>query len=301
MKEELLNKAKQSIAFNVKTVEDMNKIFSKIDPKLFAFAYYEPVPLPQTNAQACFYIAILNIYSLIWDCGPMVNSLFYDLQRYTSSISQNLKSTLQPLKNLSHFQKLVIHIRSDICHNNSTQYFFNIDAHDGHNNFLKTHCRVPSSTLTYDKEWENISDHFLDLCQDFYVKFISIVTDIIDKPTLKKEFSSLWLKYIESWYIRNSDISVNILAQLYPLSYDQVGKTPTKVTRQTIYKWVNRLLNQGSSTSKDKCSRLLSDVLENELNTYIHSSDCATPALPIPVLMNFFKQKFKTSLKITCG
>lgn len=299
MKEGLLfNRAKASIAFDAKAVNDINNWFSEIDERLFAFAYYSPLPLHETDARSCFYLAILNMYSLIWDCGPMLNSLLFDLRYRQKNISQEIISAVQSLKDLSYIVNIVQCVRSDVCHNNYPEYHFCKITHLKHIDFIEKHS-VNHPLETFDKNgWEKLFTVFLDLCQEFYDKFRSAADSIKGMASHDRaKFISLWLEYIAGWYGRNLDISFNVLARLYPLSLAQTGKTPTKVKKEDIYTWIAQLSEEEGESPKDVCNKYLSDLLKKGLIQYIQSSKCAAPALPIPVLETFFSNEFRNSLK----
>lgn len=294
MTDDLFTKAKNSIAFNKTNAVDINNKFAEINKKLFGFAYYEPVPIHNTNAHACFYISILNMYSLIWDCGPMLNSLLWDLPNLQSSMSPDLRQALQSWKNLENLNKIVSSVRSDICHNNSTEYYFNKKAHEQHESFLKP-ISQDNTISSYSKiDWECTCNTFLILCNNFYTDFINSINIIKNSSeSIRSEFITLWLKYIESWYKRNTDISINILANLYPISYNQKGKIQKNITKTTLYKWIAcSSQNIQNKSCKDICLNEIKNILNDKLSRYIQSEECPSPALPIPVLTNIFKQKF---------
>lgn len=292
MKKDLFTKAKKSIAFATGAVDDINHKFAEIDKRLFGFAYYAPIPLYDTNAHACFYLAVLNMYGLIWDCGPMLNTLLWNMKNPQGGISSNLQLALQSWEKLASLKTVVEHVRSDICHNNSIQYIFNKKNHDGHEIFLKTHSKNSNLSIFSDSDWEAICDTFLDLCKKFYDDFINSITEIKNLPEiLRNEFIMLWLSYIESWYKRNLDISINVLGELYHLSLGQKWKTPRGISRSDIYRWIaSNASDTRNISNKDKCLNKIKSILDTQLGVYIRSSECPVPALPKVVLFNIFRQ-----------
>lgn len=288
MKEELISKAINSIAFNTVAVKKINDEFAEIDERLFAFAYYTPVPHSK-NAHACFYLAVLNMYKLIWDCGPMVNNLLWDIRKKQSPIPSNILQELRFWQKLGNLIKLVQHIRSDICHNNFADYYFYKVSHDAHEKFLKQYSGSSASEISSEADWELICDIFLDLCQSFYDNLREAIAEIKKiSEEQRKIFVNLWLQYIEKWYKRNLEISLNVLADLYPLSLGQKGVLLKKVSRSDIYKWIS---GESGAQGKESCLRTISSILEENLGSHMQSPDCPTPAFPKPVLFNIFKSE----------
>lgn len=296
MKEELIDKARNSIAFNSAAVKKINDEFAEIDGRLFAFTYYAPVPHSK-NAHACFYLAVLNMYKLVWDCGPMVNSLLWDIRNEQSPIPSNILQELRFWQKLEKLIKLVQHIRSDICHNNSVDYYFYKFSHDVHENFLKKHSDSSANEISSEAGWELICDAFLDLCQSFYDSFREAIAEIKKiSEEQRKIFVNLWLVYIEKWYERNLDISLNVLADLYHISLCQKGVSPRKVSKSNIYRWIS---GKPGVQGRDICLQTISSILKENLGSHMQSPGCPTPAFPKPVLFNIFKSAKILALPLT--
>lgn len=238
----LFEKAQASIAFNPTAVNNINTSIALIDPRLFSFAYYSPVPLQKDiSAHACFYLATINMYSLIWDCGPMLNNLFGDVK---NNKARNLPTSLNMI--LSNWQlrsskhlDTIAGIRSDVCHNNSDKYYFCKISREAHHDLLLTASNKNFTTSTYtEDDWKLICDHCLNLYEDFFAAYNDTLMDIQACSRQEREkFASLWLDYTTRWYERNEDITLSILAEIYPISQSMKGKIPQSVSKNTLRSW----------------------------------------------------------------
>lgn len=291
----LFKKAQASIAFDFGVADDINKIIATIDARLYSFAYYSPVVLQNTSAHACFYLAVINMYSLLWDCGPMLNSILYDLNCRYRKIPPNLRSELATWKPLDIMRRTIANIRSDVCHNNSAEYYFNKSSHHEHYSFLSTnvgkHFTVKSQFA--EKDWEIVCEKFLAMCNDFSNTYRSVLLNLKKVPPKEiADFTTLWLGYIGEWYKRNKDISFSVLGDLYPLSISNKGKVPSGYDLGTLYRWISRNWTPpsgGLASPKEICHAYIKATLDNSLDTHLCSPHCPEPALPKHVLYDLFK------------
>ena len=117
----LFETARKSIAFNPSIAEDLNRKASSFDPRLYCFAYYEPTILPEgADLYTVFHLAVLNMYGLLWDCGPKIQEKIINKELYSL-----LRMDTCKMNKCRAFVFLVRAIRTNICHNNSCKLYFN--------------------------------------------------------------------------------------------------------------------------------------------------------------------------------
>ena len=291
----LFNKAQNSIAFNPAAADEINSEICKIDQRLYSFAYYSPVSLQNTSAHACFYLAVINMYSLIWDCGPMLNSLIYKTHHYNHCLPTCVVRDIQEWKILESVVKTISYIRSDTCHNNSKDYYFNKASQEAHHLYIASNLgrKITGTSQLSENQWETICENFLNACDSFSNTYRNILIRI-ESSSLKdrNDFTGVWLGYIEEWYKRNKDISINVLAELYPLAHSNKGKTPISADVRDIYCWIAKHQSQSFGnrvSNKDACHAYIKTILDNNIKTCLSSPDCPQPAWPKLVLQHLFK------------
>lgn len=239
------------------------------------------------------------MYSLIWDCGPMLNTLFYNLGRQQmKTLPVNVCKILSTWHNAAAKHKdWIAGIRSDVCHNNSEEYYFCRNSRQAHHNFLLNSSGKDFKLVTYtEADWAAVCRQWLYLCENFLTEYKHALAklDMLPGPD-KVAFAEIWLSYIAQWYERSADICSSVLADIYPVSLTNRGKSSRDIRKFELYRWVANGWRAISHTGDNNTDSYNAYIKFVDIGTYLKSPACPTPALPKDALSALFKktaQKF---------
>lgn len=287
MSKSLLQRAEQSVAFDIDAVVRLNKKAAQIDPRLYLFAYYQPKPLPEyLDARMCFCTAVLNMYGLLWDCGKMVQHQLFGLSGPTA-IQTLVKSDLN---NCNEFFSIISNVRTCICHNNSNHLFYNRDKSSGCQGYLEKAAGVSTPINTYaDAQWVRVCQDFIDRCEWFVNVLDYFLDQILKESDLKKAYIiQYWIWSISRWYQTDIELITHALADRYKLKILTSSMKNTVVTKYRVAQWVGiawRKKNPPLVLTKTKDYYLnYIAACQAKISNIMNAHDCPKPALPLEVL-----------------
>ena len=267
----LVEAAHSSIAFNTSIAEKLNAQASTFDPRLFCFAYYEPTALPDnTDPFMIFHLAVLNMYGLLWDCGPMIKEMIFKKKTYAA-----LCRDINKMHECQNFLHTVYAIRTDICHNNSSKLYFNAVLKDESRNYMEKHCCTVNQNIDLNK----LCSFFFKECEFFINELSNVITQSISKGD--GEIKRAWLDAICNWYQKDEHFFMHVLADKYKMKALSLHGQRREITKRSVQDWVNNVQNsvgQSYESYWQKCKRRIADLLIGR--------DCPKPALPL----EFFHQ-----------
>lgn len=255
----MLTSLKSSILFNSAIAEDLNTLAAKVDKRLYCFAYYSPNPYPQnSDPQLLFYLSVLNLHGLLWDCGPHI--IYNIIQK------NNKTSSYQKILNDSKIFCRQLHaLRIDLAHNNSEKFYLNaleketIQFFFNSNKKQKKEIDWKKSCLFFSQKTECI----IELIKEFII-------DASKNPQLKDS----WLHAIQCYYENAEYIILNVLSDRYRLKYPQNNKK-SRITKKVIISWVNN-----ANTEKNYYEQYMKECSDRVKNLLL-SSSCPSPAWPL--------------------
>lgn len=217
-----------SICFSCVPANALNEKAHEIDPRLYLFAYYEPKPLEKNdNARIQFFTAIINLYGLLWDCGPFVHkSLMRSLK--DNPLANILPDVEWQKKKLIVFRcqdlaDIVSAFRSISCHNSSGELLLNREHFKSANDWIHYHCHIYHSydELTQD-DWNKMISQLV-VEANCFVEDIENCLDILsncrDTPRFEIARES-WLKAIARNYLTNPELLLSAMAEFYQMYLD---------------------------------------------------------------------------------
>ena len=233
------------------------------------FAYYEPYPIPKkADGRTVFFIAVLNMYGLLWDCGPMVRNLVSCKLR-NSRRFPSLDSGLKDLVNI------VYNIRTDLCHNNSRNFFFNLKIKSAAFSHIKKMLSVTAPNSSEDR-WERLLINFLDRCDKFVSEIKNLVTIVksskADQVALFKED---WLNEIINWYSHDENLIMHVLADRYFLKHYQTASRRS-VTKAEVISWV-----KNAQVGNIDYYKTYIEKCQSRVDSLVKSRNCPKPAFPL--------------------
>lgn len=197
-----MEKYLKSLIFNEEFVEDLNeKIASKVDPRLYLAAYYNPKRISSdTSSEHAFWTAVTNIYALFKDCAGYFKDNFLDLLCRNMVLDESEKIKIEK------FITLTEHTRHLFCHNMSSDSSETQKQLKNFNKFLKEQLQreirvvsIPYKLELSPKDWYKLIDYFYSESQSF----LSILSKSIDKIAIhnkKTNIVSKWLNLMAKWY-----------------------------------------------------------------------------------------------------
>ena len=273
---------KKSCVFNKEPVEKLNKLAQAADGRLFLFAYYNPKPFPENeSAVVQFYTAVINLYGLIWDCGPFIRNLLGRKKQYgllerdshgnLSAKSKKINDTFYQLQNN------LSGLRNAACHNTASEYFFNQQNIDNAEDFFINLGLSPGALLPGD--WKKCLD---ELCRlaietgegiEYGLNCLAALP-----PPQKDKVINFWLNdCLCQWYkTKKKDLD----GYLEELKIWHAAKFRKK--EMYLSTWL-----KGNFGIYDSSSLITEALLSALLND---PARCPKPALPLPVFMELSKE-----------
>ena len=266
----LIAKANQSIAFNQDVAEDLNLKAAAVDQRLYCFAYYEPTPIPDAaTAQVVFYLAVLNMYGLLWDCGPKImenvltQRLYREIKRKTVERDKCYK-----------FSRIIYAIRTDLCHNNSGKLYFNSLLKKAKDAYISGNGSTLDDAGDVQTDWEKLCLDFFKRCDLLTQEidgFIRAVTSK-DEPKLK----ATWLDVIRFHYAEVGEhLFQHVLADRYKMKQQTRGFS-SYVTKKDVKEWVNSVRTDDA----DYYDSYL-QTCKSRIDPLMDGRNCPKPAWPL--------------------
>lgn len=295
LNKELLDLAKESIAFNDKVVEKLNKKMAQIDSRLYLFAYYQPKQLPdKIDSRSCFNLAIFNMYGLLWDCGAMVrNRLFLSAKR--GQVPEAVQTLVdEKLGLFKQFYYIISNIRTCMCHNNSILFFHNRVKSDGCKKYLKDITGKSSALDSYNEsEWVEVCKDFLIKCNEFEKMLDNFLDRLLQEADLKKtnDFINYWIEAIIEWYQQDMELIAHVLADKYKLKKMSISRqnNVNLIKKSDVIYWIGtawkaKKTNNSLMKMRDYYLDYVSDCL-GKIHGILAEQNCPKPALPLEVLV----------------
>lgn len=271
------------IAFLQESVDEINKIVSSIDARLFLFADYENKTAEGIDSnRLLFVINVINAYGLFFDCGKELQKRILTRKENGQKPSVMKRLAEKHLRNHSNFVWQVAAIRNTLCHNLSLRYYNNHAKHKQYTQFLEriNYERKKEYEIS-EKEWKNINQTFVKDCnsaEKSIINYLSEISQIIDKGE-KAKIVHFWLTGIKSWYENENEHFLNhILCSIYaPKCYPR-AMTSWKAKEHLERDW-HQLYSRQKEVDNDcylECKKRMKLLLTDE-------RQCPTPALPFEV------------------
>lgn len=265
----LLEDMRASILFDAACAKTLNESISKVDPRLFWFAYYCPKPLPdENNWQQVFYLSILNVYSLLWDCGP--HPIYKICWKYRMSDSRSYNDA-------QNFCHLIKAFRTYLAHNCYEGFYFNKKMHETIRDFLEK--TQTDDSQAFSASWETRCKVLLERV-NWLSEYLIRVSDFVAVYGPEK-----WLAALTEHYTRNDYYLLHVLADRYALRLMNQQRKSENFNERRIKAWVQDnyrpdILYSGSDGYEkywEKC--------KDSVPLTLDAPDCPKPAFPLP----FFK------------
>ncbi|WP_243361607.1 hypothetical protein [Fundidesulfovibrio terrae] len=266
----IIQAAQNSIAFNANIAEELNAKACQLDSRLFCFAYYEPTSLPENpDNYTIFYLSVLNIYGLLWDCGAFVKDTIFSQSTY-SSLSRHHSTLLKCKK----FFSIVQAVRNNICHNNSGRLYFNSVTKSLSNEYISKQSTASGDGKSII-DWTSLCRNFFNECNAFSGE-LETVMKLASSRSIQR-VKEMWLLSIENWYKQDEHLLLHVLAERYILKQRAQGLPINNINESTIRRWIDSS-KVGDTTDfyesyRDMCAKRVSNIL--------NSKDCPTPAMPL--------------------
>lgn len=236
-----------SVCFSATPVETLNLKAYQLDRRLFLFAYYAPTPFfLEESPRAKFITAILNLYGLLWDCGPFVRNIL--MKSWKECPLENIlpdwdwekkKSLVFRFRNLS---EVVSAFRSIFCHNNSAEFALNREAVEKAHRWNVGNCRIYSSLDELRREdWQIMLEQLISEA-DQVVRDLDTCLEELRRCLDTARFNTAretWLQAIASTYLRNPDLLLNAMVDFYQLYlYNTNGNLKNNSLRNQTIRWL---------------------------------------------------------------
>jgi hypothetical protein len=282
-----------NIAFDASVANDLNTQAAQIDGRLFLFAYYEPKQCDGETARYQFITAVVNLYGLLWDCGPFIRGQLLTTREISSGAPEHLivpyeqsrknKAITQQFLDLAN---LVENVRSCYCHNNSKEFFSNERKQEFQKRWLSIHtgCDYDQGPKT-EEEWQKALDAILIESSKFTTnlkKCLDYVKNSRDKEYVVKRWINNGILY---WYYKNRDLMYNVLLEKYLSKFNR-GNLPERVTRSDINNWITQL----SMSKEVNVNEIFENWIGRQAQIVLLSGwSSSTPLLPYDVISKMIK------------
>lgn len=262
----LLEDMRASILFDASRAETLNESISRVDPRLFWFAYYRPAPWPdENNWQLLFYLTILNAYSLIWDCGP--HPIYTICLLYSRPDSRAYKDT----KNFCHLIKA---FRTYLAHSCSEELYFNKKMHEIIRSFVEK--KQAEASQGFSASWENRCKIILEGVVQLG-NFLIRVSEFVAKDGTDK-----WLKALAEYYQRNDHYLLHVLADRYALRLMDQHRKSGNFNEKKVKDWIRNSYSFDVASSGGDGYEKYWEKCRCRVSLKLKARDCPKPALPLP-------------------
>lgn len=211
-------RALETVFFNTQKVAEINELAKEIDPRLFLFAPFKPMPLSKTTcAHGCFYLSIINGYGLVWDCGRV----FWEIFRppyHTDKRPKELLDILNRISTSTTKTTCLLHniraIRTDVCHTFDYSLKNNSKRHEDY----LTRITNKEPVNNTEADWETICTALYDQHDDAIDMIHSLLNTIKSSQKSKYAITPYLLSALCAAWQDKQDPLLEALGHLYRLS-----------------------------------------------------------------------------------
>ncbi|MGE4478664.1 MAG: hypothetical protein AB7E76_06755 [Deferribacterales bacterium] len=285
MDKAIISRAKNSIAFNLNKIDSLNKSVAKLDARLYAFAYYEPIAISECgNYRFNFNIAILNLHALLWDCGTMVRDKILN-KYYKLRPTSLIKITSPFIDDIDRYYSVIHNIRTHLCHNNSQEYYYNKQCYSMVKNYYLSKCNNATPDIANSSDdWKLLFNDIIDIAEYIETKMSETIRKFTLLPPVdKSEVINFWLNSIKEYYANDSEMILDTLTYKYLISPSFIQTAP--VTKNSVKKWVGLKWNSLTNRRipyRDSYNDYI-QVCKTRIGTALNNTNCPRPALPLDI------------------
>lgn len=274
----LIAKANQSIAFNPNVADILNLRATSVDPRLYCFAYYEPTPIPAgATAQVIFHLAVLNLYGLLWDCGPKIME-----DVLTRRLYGEIKRKTVERDKCYEFSRIIYAIRTDLCHNNSAKLYFNSLLKKIKYNYISANGSIIDDAGSVQIDWEKLCLDCFRRCDLLTQEIDHFIHAIASKsePKLK----TTWLDVMRLHYAEAGEhLLQHVLADRCKMKQQTSGFS-SNLTKKDVKEWVNSVRVDDTDYYNSYLQKCI-----NRIGDLMNGKNCPKPAWPL----DFFRSLTK--------
>lgn len=270
--------------FMINTIDYVNSLAAKIDPRLYLYADYEPKRIDAIESYRFLFLQnVISAYALMFDCGKIVQS-YVLAQSYDNSRPAVMDKLAQKyLPQYWNLVDLVMSIRNSSCHNMCGKYYNNDTHLIRYREYLTSVTGERKDLYEYSEgEWQKINICFVQLCTEAQICVIDYLHSVNDipNPIEKASVVQYWLDSIRKCYEKDNVYMIeHTICSFYaPKAY------PVRIERHLA----RRLLGESWKKYHNKnitTKMAISDyykICENRISILLYDSkQCPTPALPL--------------------
>ncbi len=299
-----------SICFQSRPVEELNKLAAQIDPRLYFAVYYQPKSwLDEESARYNFRTMATNLYGLFHDCGNFIRVISDILMPEVKTYLHNLSCSTPPSdedkavlcqsdikKRFSQWMAVVEAWRSVFCHNNDDQQRLNLDATeialtwcDSEVPFLSMNLTVAAFDNITEEDWGKLLQKLLRETQEvqwYLEKCLITAASMPQSSIARRRIVNRWLNNLAYWYTTKQDLLLNWIADWYGYYINTVTKgidagvyNAEKSFRKNAQIWAQNTFGSNNSKSWSDTWLMPRDRVKNLLND-LNGHPCPRPALP---------------------
>jgi hypothetical protein len=280
----------KSILFSSVDADKINNLISThIDARLYLFAYYLPKQLPNEDNILRFWIGVINLYTLFYDCSPFLfRSQYVNNIKYKDLLYEFVHEGLLQYSeetDIRKFIKLIHLLRTLFCHNATIEDYGNRDKRNEAVSFFSQFSQTVDPNIKNidelclsNAEWNDALIELHNMAELCMTKIKNSLAKLISYSQTQKVINK-WLYLLIGWYQQENMVFIkSTIADYYELNMISRGHSPPfKNMKNCIRKW--------EDSYKQKW---INDIERTVLNMN-------TQVFPYNVLMNIIKNE--TGLK----
>lgn len=211
-----------TIIFDIGLVEELNKLATEIDKRLYLFANYSPKQSLNITDEHKFWCGVTNLYGLFWDCAPFINKLQYTKKSLVDLFLEHRVLSRTDAKTFRFFLGHVSSLRSFFCHNCADDnYFSRRDQEKVERLFIRLCGIYPCDmerreTLGGDSHWKRALIWLTEEAN----KCIGILEKALCEVKVSANRQVIihgWLEAVAEWYKDNDSLLNSVLYDKYNL------------------------------------------------------------------------------------
>lgn len=224
-----------TICFSSKQAEHLNGLAFQVNHSLFLFAYYEPKAYMTIESwQGRFRTAIVNLYGLLWDCGPFLQ----DLMKTNKSILWIPQNWNQIQMDFSNLKLAIGAFRSIFCHNCAEELSLNSEHYKIAEMWIDQF--FPRQQFGVwdldDVKWEPVLEGLTNQAQmlvdDLKVSMNCLLTT--SNHVKKSECIDWWQYLIAETYSKNPEFLLHAMAAFFQLYCTNGGDVSVVDSRKPL-------------------------------------------------------------------
>lgn len=245
----------ESIVFSSAPAEGLNRKAFSLDPRLYLFANYEPKPYPASESKRSqFMTAVINLYGLLWDCGPFLSKLYFGTKDSAPILPYELPRIQNHFRNM---RDVVDAFRSIFCHNSTDALPLSAFKRDIARHWVSGHISSGHEIEDLDElnedEWGALLDALVTDANTFTNDLNDNLDILVRTPSADEKSRAIecWIQGIVQNYLQNPTYLLNCMAGLYQLYRTNMGMDPDwgKPLRSQTIGW---LVDFCGVTDRDK-------------------------------------------------